>query len=44
MENEKDIVVLLQAILESLEKMNRKLDKLEQMEVLNHTGSKIINL
>lgn len=44
MDNEKDITVLLQAILESLEKINRKLDKLEQMEVLNHTGSKIIKL
>ena len=44
MENGKDIIVLLQAILESLEKMNRKLDKLEQMEVLNHTSSRIINL
>ena len=44
MENGKDIIVLLQAILESLEKMNRKLDKLEQMEVLNHTGARIIKL
>lgn len=44
MENGKDIIVLLQAILESLEKMNRKLDKLEQMEVFNHTGSRIIKL
>lgn len=44
MENGKDIIVLLQAILESLEKMNRKLDKLEQMEVVNHTGSRIIKL
>ena len=44
MENGKDIIVLLQAILESLEKMNRKLDKLEQMEVLNYTGSRIIKL
>ena len=44
MENGKDIIVLLQAILESLEKMNRKLDKLEQMEVLNRTGSRIIKL
>ena len=44
MENEKDIVVLLQAILESLEKMNRRLYKLEQMEVVNHTGSRIIKL